>query len=519
MNTAAVLYLRSSKDRHDVSIDVQRAELQRMAADRGLQVIDEFIDVVESGKDEDRPGFQQMYEALRRRGRQWSQILVMDTSRLSRRIAAAYWFEDRECKPLGVAVHYRNLPEMDAAERALVKAVFHGVDEWHSLTSRRKGIAGMKQNVNSGFRAGGRAPLGYQLEHINTGAIREGLPVRKSRLVPDPLQAPIVAKYLQLRAGGASPTAARNQSGLSCPSSTRRHLEWNALTYAGCTVWNVHAERIGGKTVGGTRRRPRAEWVIKEGTHTALISRDEAEQILANAEALFARTRDRAPADYILSGLLRDSTDNKWHGCRDGKNDRNYRLNGRRISARRIEKAVLDMVSHDLRSPAFVEGLLQAARRIEPPDAAAEALAATWAQIERLEAQIGRMTAMLAETEARRPLLAQIEKWEGEREKLQASLIDHETRLKQARQVAAITAADIERILSELASNLDRLDPAELRDYLRNIISVITLEPTTRMTARITYRIPASSGDKLASPRRAELIPGIVMDRIVRLVA
>jgi DNA invertase Pin-like site-specific DNA recombinase len=51
------LYLRSSKDRSDVSIDAQRRELQKLAAERDLVIVAEFVDVVESGKDENRPGF------------------------------------------------------------------------------------------------------------------------------------------------------------------------------------------------------------------------------------------------------------------------------------------------------------------------------------------------------------------------------------------------------------------------------------------------------------------------------
>lgn len=515
--TAAVLYLRSSKDRHDVSIHAQRAELQRLAAERGITIVGEFVDVVESGKDEDRPGFQQLYDALRTRGRQWNQILVMDTSRLSRRIAAAYWFEDRECKPLGVSVIYRNLPEMDAAERALVKAVFHGVDEWHSLTSRRKGLAGMRQNVQSGFRAGGRAPWGYQLEHTATGAIRDGQPVLKSRLVPDPVKAPIIGRYLQLRAEGMAPGAASRRAGLDLPSSTRRHIEWNALTYAGCTVWNVHAERAAGHAIGGSRRRPRSEWIVREATHEALITMEQAETILRNAETSGSPWRDRAPADYVLAGLLRDSTDNKWQGCRD-RGVRYYRLE-RRVRAEKIEKTILKKVAADLRSPAFIEAIVKAARRLGDPGAEADELAAVWGRIEALDRQIERMTAILAETEARRPLLAQIEKWEAERESLRAGTVELETRLRHARQIAAITAGDIENILADLARNMDSLKPDELRDFLRNLIERITLEPGSPATTRISYRIPVATGDKLASPRRTDLIPALIVDCIVGLAA
>jgi site-specific DNA recombinase len=50
-------------------------------------------------------------------------------------------------------------------------------------------------------------------------------------------------------------------------------VEWRALTYAGCTVWNQTQSRgIGaGGYQGGSKRRPRAEWQIQRATHEALI--------------------------------------------------------------------------------------------------------------------------------------------------------------------------------------------------------------------------------------------------------
>jgi len=478
---SAVIYLRSSKDRHDVSIDVQRQDLQRMAAERGLQIVGEYADVVESGKDEDRPGFQDLYDALRAPGRKWDHILVMDTSRLFRRAAAAYWFEDKECKTRGVVVTYKSLPEMEAAERALMKGVFHGVDEWHSLVSKRKGLGGMRHNVRSGFRAGGRAPYGYQLQHQGTGAVRDGQAVQKSRLVVDPVKGPIIGQYLQLLAEGLTPTAAARKSRIELPSSTRRHLQWNALTYAGCTVWNVHAERSGGKAIGGSRRRPRSEWVIKEDTHEALITRRQADMLLVLAEMTGQPWRDRAPAEYLLSGMLRDSHDNKWQGCRDGE-VRYYRLR-RRIRADKIEKAFVRKIGKDLCGGDFVESLLKAARKMEDPDVPAAELARAWSTIEGLDRKIKRVTGMLGETDAQRPLLEQIEKWEAEREGLRAGIIDKESWLKNARLVAGITARDIERILKELADNMADLEPAELRDFLRTIVDRVTIDPANPLNA------------------------------------
>jgi hypothetical protein len=82
------------------------------------------------------------------------------------------------------------------------------MDEVHSMLSREKGLAGMAENVRRGHRAGGRAPIGYRLERIPTGAIRDGAPVTKSKLEPSE-QAPAIAAISKARAAGEAARAAR----------------------------------------------------------------------------------------------------------------------------------------------------------------------------------------------------------------------------------------------------------------------------------------------------------------------
>jgi len=239
----AALYLRSSKDRHDVSIDAQRRELAELAKARSCKAVEEFADAVESGKDEDRPGFQRLIAAVRNPRRGWDTLLVLDTSRIARRRHLALMFE-RECERAGVRLVYKSLPETDPVTEMLLKSILQAMDEWHSLTSRAKGLTGMRENVRQGFRAGGRAPRGYQLEAVDTGATRDGQPVRKSRLVPSP-DAPAVQAYLRARAEGR-PRASAGLPGVHKTSLVG--MEWNALTYAGHTVWNVHAEAGSGRS-------------------------------------------------------------------------------------------------------------------------------------------------------------------------------------------------------------------------------------------------------------------------------
>jgi DNA invertase Pin-like site-specific DNA recombinase len=117
-----VLYLRYSKDRSDVSIDAQRRELTELAKLRGLIVVDEFVDAVESGRDENRPGFQRLHEAMRSRNRGWSAVMMLDTSRLARNQWIAAFFE-HDAERYGVKVIYKSIPDADPIVSMVLKAI------------------------------------------------------------------------------------------------------------------------------------------------------------------------------------------------------------------------------------------------------------------------------------------------------------------------------------------------------------------------------------------------------------
>src|SRR5690606_34636804 len=165
---------------------------------------------VESGKDMDRPGFQAMLREVRNPRRGWTTLLMYDTARLSRRIVLSVIFEELDCKPYGVEVVYRSLPDMDPLTMVLLKPMVQAVDEYHSLSSREKGLAGMAENVRQGWRAGGRAPIGYRLKRVAIGAMRDGEAVTKTSLEPDPSKAGKIGEFLRLRASGIPRSKARD---------------------------------------------------------------------------------------------------------------------------------------------------------------------------------------------------------------------------------------------------------------------------------------------------------------------
>ena len=125
-NTAA-LYLRSSKDRSDVSIEAQRHELTRFAAEQGWSIVAEFVDVVESGKEENRPGLIALVDELKSRSRAWHAVIAFDTARIARRRFIAVNFE-HECEQRGVRVLYKNMAGIDPETEVLILSVFQGMD-------------------------------------------------------------------------------------------------------------------------------------------------------------------------------------------------------------------------------------------------------------------------------------------------------------------------------------------------------------------------------------------------------
>jgi site-specific DNA recombinase len=398
----AAMYLRSSRDKHDVSIDAQRRDLKRLASEKGLSMIREYVDVVESAKDEHRPGFQVLLHDLKRADRGWSTLLLVDTSRLSRRRFMAQVFK-HEAEKRGVKIWYSRLPESDPITDLVIQGVMEVFDELHSLMSREKGKAGMAENVRQGYRAGGRAPFGYRLQSIETGAIREGAPVLKSRLVPDD-NAPLIQRYLTQRAEGLSRTYLIRRLGLRLPETTLIGIEWNALTYAGHTIWNVHNERGPDGYKGGTKRRPRDQWIIQRDTHEPLITEQEAEAILARLSCHSARASRRTPAAYLLTGILKAPIGQAWHGDKGGEY---YRCGSRSLSTKAIDKAVISKVSEDLQSHGFAAALAARAR--------AEATRRHTARIETLkkrisacDARISRFLDMASELASPEPAIRKI---------------------------------------------------------------------------------------------------------------
>lgn len=503
----AALYLRSSKDRHDVSLDAQRRALHELAAERGLDVAAEYADAVESGADDQRPGFQRLLRDLKAKDRPWSVLLVLDTSRIARRRHLALVAE-HEAERAGVQIVYRSVPDTDPITGMLLRSVLQAMDEWHSLTSKAKGLAGQAENIRQGWRAGGRAPLGYELERVPTGAVREGEAVTKSRLIPGP-QAETVAAYLRARAAGKPRSLALSVAGAQWPQASLHDLERSALTYAGHTVW--------GRSGGRQRRRERAEWTVQRDTHPALITEAEAEAVLAQLERQ-RRTRSTA-RHYLLAGLLVHPDGRAWSGDWDSKTDAPmYRLGkGQRISGRRIEAAVIEAVFTDLAAPETAARIATHMRAMTDAGNARDEQVRITREIDRLTRQIAKLVELIVDTEDPAPYRRAISERERERHAQLAQRNEALRRETQAAQARRWTAADVRLLLANLRADLEQRrtdgDVIGLRAALANLVERIEYDPDEG-SGRVVYRL--DTGITMASPRGCIATP-VIWSSVVRV--
>ena len=144
----AAVYLRSSKDRSDVSIDAQRRELKALAEKRNLHLVHEFTDIVESAKDEDRPGFQSLLRELKSPGREWTVLLMTEHTRLARNQFIAQIFK-HEATKLDVEIVYAIAPDLDPITRLMLDSFMEAQAQVHSMMSKQKGLGGCPRMVDN----------------------------------------------------------------------------------------------------------------------------------------------------------------------------------------------------------------------------------------------------------------------------------------------------------------------------------------------------------------------------------
>jgi site-specific DNA recombinase len=143
----------------------QVTELRAWAAQRGDEVVAEFLDEGASGTELHRPALARLREALRLRV--MDGVLVHDPDRLARKLAHQLLLTE-EIERAGVRLEYLTTPRSDTPESRLLEHIKGVVAEYE----REK----IKERTRRGRRAGPEGPaLGTCALRISPGAPARGV--------------------------------------------------------------------------------------------------------------------------------------------------------------------------------------------------------------------------------------------------------------------------------------------------------------------------------------------------------
>jgi len=489
----------------------------KLAADKGAQVVAKYSDVVQSGKDEYRPDFQRLLADMADPCRNFDMIMIYDTSRLARNRLLAQQFK-RDAERRGIKVVFATIPEgLDEVSHMMLDSQFEVMDQAHSMFSKQKGLAGMAENVRRGFRAGGRAPMGYALKYHDTGSVRDGKPVLKSTLVPNHEFLP-VGKYLALRAECVGRKRAMERAGLSKSVSTMNGVDHNAMTYAGHTVWNMHREfKVGEGYVGGKKGskkyRPRDEWVVQRDTHEAAITDAQADAVLDMLEKATHKFVYTGKHEHLLVGLLLAPNGERF----TGEAGKHYRVRrGRWLNMQVVDQAVVMRVMKDIQSPRFVSALLEASKVADvPPQSGLDEMV----KRERdLAGQLDKLLDVASNLADPAPAYRKIDVIEKERVGIAQALAKAEQAAREAAAVNNINEGDVMKMLKRIANAIGKVDKSMLKDLMMKVCSKILLDPKTG-ECEIHYRFKATDRICLASPRERVANPELTYITHFKLAA
>ncbi len=323
----------STKDKQDptLSFPSQREACAAKAAELGGRIVCDFTDQ-ETGRRDDRVGWGELIrEAKERDARRFDAVVIYSTSRLSRELFHALAFE-REMARAGVEIFYAlTAGDQTSPEGRLIRHMFQALDQFEVEKLGREVRRGQTENTKQGYRNGGRAPYGYRLRHEpHPDLARARAGDKKSRLVADPEQAPVIAEMFALflagsgyaeiadhlnRPGGPpSPRhvdSSRNTSGRWSKTTIRSMLE-NPV-YTGRLYWNRLDFRATKQGEGPLVRRAPEEWIEAERRHEALVSEEDFERVQAEMRARSTgqagnRRRRKQNRFYLLRGIVHCAT-------------------------------------------------------------------------------------------------------------------------------------------------------------------------------------------------------------------
>ena len=276
--TKTVIYARVSSEKQaekDLSIPAQLKALRRYALERGLDIVSEYVDEAESAKSANRPAFQEMIAAAKKKDRPFDSILVWKLSRFARNREDSIIYKS-VLRKRGISVISINEKIDDSASGRLLEGMIEVIDEFYSANLAQDTMRGMKENIGRGFFNGGNVPFGYRKVKVPVNGSQ------KTKLELNDSEASIVKRafHMALKGkGGKEIARVFNQEGLRTRSgklfgTTTINFWLKNPVYTGSLIWN-RTDRTSDKPF----RKPANEAIVVSNTHKGIVSQDDFDRV------------------------------------------------------------------------------------------------------------------------------------------------------------------------------------------------------------------------------------------------
>ena len=287
LSLAYAYYRLSQEEAQDgqssASIINQRKIVEAYCAQRGIVLLDSFVDDGWSGSNFERPGFQQMMKALQ--AGKANMVITKDLSRLGRNYIEAgtyieIFFPKHNVRYIAVTDGVDSLtsPELDITPFKNI------LNDMYSRDISKKVLAGRMTRSRQGKFCGGTPPYGLKRD-----------PEEKGHLLIDPETAPVIRKIYDLALDGwgcmriakrlmedkAPITHVKTQTECDVnyyywSASRISHILRNPFYKGAHLVCRTHQKGIRSGTVDII---PREDWEIIENCHEAIVTPEEWDKV------------------------------------------------------------------------------------------------------------------------------------------------------------------------------------------------------------------------------------------------
>lgn len=541
--TRALAYGRKSfddPDRRTSSVEDQRLAAAGYAERHGLELAGFFGDNGITGATMERPGLQQLLQAITRAD--IGVLIIEDVDRLSRDAEHLHYMV-KLLRLNRVVVHTVAAGQVDDLVLGFKAIIGEQQRARIAYTTRR----GLKAKAKRGGATGGRT-LGYAREI--TGSDASGVPT--DRLVIQPEQAALVRRIFSLYAEGASlKRICRILNDEGVPSPRARETGkynagiWNPSTLSGDPALGegiLNNETYIGRRIfnrrtwvevpndqRGFRRQPRvnpeAEWIINLEPDLRIVDQRLWEKVkVRQADARAAASQQfrltgnplngaRRPT-HLLSGLVECGSCGRPYLAAGGgrwqcKGHRGGSCLAGSIHIDELEERVLAGVRTRLFAPDLLASFAAALQVELAAEAAGDVAQRTEveARLASVRSRIGKLVTQLeAAAQPPRSIIARLDVLEAEEDELAATLGTYSTTIAPA--LPEDYEALFRRAVTELDDHLAAHDGAAARTMLRGLIErVVVDEGTSRGGKRRPMRLHGDLYRLLGAEAQTQKLP------------